>query len=455
MRTRAWFSVMYFVCLGISADAGEVSATEQITLLEAYEMARRSAPELGVARYQVDLAEAERDIARGEILPNLSAFGQWSENEVEYHSGDASLLSLQEYAGKRYGFQVRQSLFNVSDWREYRRRSALLSRSEDDLANAELMLLGAVTDAYLNVLLAVLNVASLEQELAALTRQLDESQALYDVRLVPVTQVLETKTRRDSVNADFISAQGKADIAREELIELIGARGIDPFPVNETVNLKVQIKSSAEAAQRALHNSPEIAAAEDNLKAAREAVERERGGWLPEVDLVFSSQYSDVGFDNLTAPPRTAESVQIAVNYPIFEGGAGVARVRAARAEFNRAKLELESARRRAEKRARSAWASYSAAAERLVAAKQAENTADISLAASRRALKAGTVRVTDVLLALAGKTAAQRDYGAARFQKAIAWLELELSADEDPMDLALLLWGALAATNAKAASGQ
>ena len=143
------------------------------------------------------------------------------------------------------------------------------------------------------------------------------------------------------------------------------------------------------------------------------------------------------------------------MNYPIFEGGAGVARVRAARAEFNRAKLELESARRRAEKRARSAWASYSAAAERLVAAKQAENTADISLAASRRALKAGTVRVTDVLLALAGKTAAQRDYGAARFQKAIAWLELELSAGEDPMDLAMVLSGALAATNAKAVSGQ
>ena len=47
--------------------------------------------------------------------------------------------------------------------------------------------------------------------------------------------------------------------------------------MNETVNLKAQIKSSAEAAQRALNNSPEIAAAEDNLKAAREAVERERG----------------------------------------------------------------------------------------------------------------------------------------------------------------------------------
>ena len=47
---------------------GKSLSAENITLLEAYEMARESAPGLGVARYKVDLAEAERDIARGQIL---------------------------------------------------------------------------------------------------------------------------------------------------------------------------------------------------------------------------------------------------------------------------------------------------------------------------------------------------------------------------------------------------
>ena len=139
----------------------------------------------------------------------------------------------------------------------------MFSRSEDDLANAELQLLGSVTEAYLNVLLATLDVEVLEQELAALVRQQEESEALYEVRFLPVTQVLETKSRRDSVKADLLHAQGQADIAREQLIELIGVRGVEPFPVSETVNLQAQISSAVEAAQRALENSPEIAAAED------------------------------------------------------------------------------------------------------------------------------------------------------------------------------------------------
>ena len=40
------------------------------------------------------------------------------------------------------------------------------------------------------------------------------------------------------------------------------------------------------------------------LKAADYGVKREKGGFWPEVSLVISDQYSDVGFDNLTSPPQ-------------------------------------------------------------------------------------------------------------------------------------------------------
>ena len=137
------------------------------------------------------------------------------------------------------------------------------------------------------------------------------------MRFLPVTQLLETKSRRDSVKADLLHARGQAN-AREQLIELIGVRGVEPFPVSETVNLEARNGSAAEAAQRALENSrklpqPRMASPQHERRL------RERGGWFPEVDLLIGSQYSDVGFDNLVAPPRTSESVQISVNYPIFE----------------------------------------------------------------------------------------------------------------------------------------
>ena len=52
---------------------------------------------------------------------------------------------------------------------------------------------------------------------------------------------------------------------------------------------------------------------------------------------------------------------------------------------------------------------------------------------ASRRR-RAGTARVSDVLLALARNTRTQRDLSEAKFQKAMAWLEVELATEATPL---------------------
>ena len=79
-----------------------------------------------------------------------------------------------------------------------------------------------------------------------------------------------------------------------------------------------------------------------------------------------------------------------------------------------------------------------------MLAARQAVSTAATNLDASRKAVQAGTARVTDVLLALAQKTRSQRDLNEARFQRAMSWLELELATGADPVALAPKLSKAL-----------
>ena len=44
---------------------------------------------------------------------------------------------------------------------------------------------------------------------------------------LPVTQLLETQTRADSIWADTVDAKGKALIARERLTQLVGRSGIN------------------------------------------------------------------------------------------------------------------------------------------------------------------------------------------------------------------------------------
>lgn len=411
------------------------SLSAEISLIEAYSLARESAPDLAVAKFGVQGADAKRKVALGKILPQASIFGQWSDNKVDYELGVAS--QVQEYPGTRYGAQIRQPLLNVPAGLEVRRYDLLFQQSQQQLAVAESDLLANLVQAFLSVMLAELELEQFESELLALETQLSEAQALYQRKLLPVTQVLETQTRADSLRAEVIRAGGGVEIAKEQLIKLVGRRDIELAAYQQDFALLSRFATPQDAANAAVSNSPMIAAAEIAVEAAEKAVTREQGAWIPNVDLTYSYQYSDVGFDNLSSPPRDTSSLAIGFNYPLFEGGARNARIRAARAEYQIAKTELEGVTREIEVRARSAWLNLQAVTERLIAAKQAVSTAEVNVDAAQKAAKAGVARVTDTLLALAQNTRAQRDFGSARFEFAAAWLELELVSGGNPMALA------------------
>lgn len=427
-----------------AAGNAEPIASEPLSVMDIYQIARARDPSLAIARYRVDGADANKDVARGKMFPQISIFGDWSENKVRYESTALSQLPSKEYPGERYGLQLRSPLFNMRSFKEYERQGALVMQSEQELAVAETQLLLDVAEAYLTVLLSDETVVQLESELKALERQLEEANAFYERSLLPVTQVLETQTRADSLRADVVNARGNSAIAKERLTQLSGLRHINLRPVKERVALLTRVSDAQQAESLAIELDPSTKAAEQAVNAARKGIDREKGSWWPEVDFVYNSQFSDVGFDNLTSPPRSTESYSISMRYPLFEGGAGSARLRGAWAEFYGAQQRLEAARRQASSRARAAWVNLEAATERVAAARQAVKTSEVSVDASRKAVQAGTARVTDVLLALAQNTRARQSLSEARAQKALGWLELEIATGSDPVSLAPTLSMAL-----------
>ena len=436
--------------LGLSSSqvpASDIGASSAMSLETLYGLAVDQAPSLAIAQYRSQAAEAQSIEARGALLPQLSLFGEWSENKLSYDGPLSAVYGRENYPGERYGFQARQTLFNMSQFREMQRQGALFDRSEGDLAQAEIELLMRVADAYLTVLGEDNTVSQFQVESEALEKQLEEAQALYSRSLLPLTQVLETQTRSETVKADLIQAEGEAAIARERLTELIGVRDFKLMDIAEGVMLSARMASPEQAVAEALQNSPAVAAATDNADAAEFGIKREKGSWWPEVSLVFNHQYSDVGFDNLTSPPRTTESVSIAVSYPLIQGGAGSARIRGAWAEFYAAKEELEGVKREVETQTRSAWVRLIAANKRIAAAQQALDTANVNVSAAQKSVKAGTARITDVLFALAQRTRARRDRFYAEQQRIMAWLELELVTGSAPAAVVPVLSDALLST--------
>ena len=414
----------------------EVLAAAEMSFLYVHQMAQSEAPELSLARYRVDGAEAQKDVATGKILPQVTLFGQFSSNRVNYETNNIFTRD-QEYNGHRYGVQVKQPLLNVPDGLEALRLDLVYQQSKEELKVVENEVFVGLVEAYLNVLLADADVVQYEAELLALQGQLEESTALFDRKLLPLTQLLEIQTRTERVRADLSMARGNASVVREQLGKLTGQNDIEPRRVVDVVSLVNPFGSPEVAASVAVTRSPSIAAAETALSAARRAIQREQSTWVPNIDVTYSYQYADVGFDNLQSPPRDTSVIAIGFNYPIFEGGSKGARLRGARAEYHGVETQLKAEIREAEARARGAWLTLEAAGEGLIASRRAIQSAETNVDAARKAVTAGISRLSDVLVALAQNTKAQREFALAKFTYAMAWVELEMATGANPNAIA------------------
>ena len=106
------------------------------------------------------------------------------------------------------------------------------------------------------------------------------------------------------MRASVIEAKGGAAVARENLIQLIGLRDFSLVDVKVAMSLMPSVTAVETAIEVALERNPRLEAAREALEAAGRRG-ASQGARLPEVSLSLNSQYSDVGFDNLTSPPRT------------------------------------------------------------------------------------------------------------------------------------------------------
>ena len=264
------------VCLSL-IFAGKAQSSP-LSFADAYEFAQTAAPDLSVARYKVESADSDRAVALGRILPQLSLFGQFSDNRIEYDS-ELSIAD-QSFYGQRYGVQLRQSLLNVSDGLEISRLEFVKKQAQEDLAIAETELLSALIQAYLTVLLADADLEQSEAELQSLERQLAEATA-HEKSLLPVTQLLEVQTRADTLRADVIAARGNTLVAREELSKLIGVEIGVLLGVEDSFALINRFATAESASEQASLNSRTISAAMAAVDAARKGVEREKATRIP------------------------------------------------------------------------------------------------------------------------------------------------------------------------------
>ncbi|MEO8002372.1 MAG: TolC family outer membrane protein, partial [Arenimonas sp.] len=397
-----------------------ISAQSQATdLLQAYDLARQSDPQLQAAESQKN-AQGEGVVqSRAVLLPQISAEASLTDNKGNSSSIDANpngtggvtfgpSKGSSDTTTRNYGLTVRQSIYDHSNYSRLGASKFRASQAEADYDTASDALIVRTADAYFNVLTGIETLASSRAEERSVKRQLDQAEKRLEVGLAPITDVHEARARYDSARANAITSANTLDDAREALLEITGQpieniRGLAPNYQPENPD----IRTVEEWVTTALASNPSLQSKEKALAAAEKDVATARAGHYPTLSAtatygdrsVWGSRTSDA-FTFPADSTSTGPSVGLTLSVPIFSGFATQSRVRQSIDQRDIAADQLEQQKRSITRQTRNAYRSLVAGLSEVEARRSAVVSAQAAYEAGEAGLEVGTRTIVDVLIA-------------------------------------------------------
>jgi len=400
-------------------------------LLETFHAAQANDPVFAAARATQQAGQEKLPQGRSLLMPsiNLSANTTSNGQNVNYLGPPLSVLSGDyRYNSNGYGITLVQPLFRQQNWQAYSESQLQAEQAGIQLKIAEQDLIVRVAQAYFDVLIAQDSVALAGAQKTAISEQLDQAKRNFEVGSATITDTLEAQARYDLTGAQQIAAQNNLEIKRNVLQQLVNAKPGDLAPLGKELKLELPQPADMEKwVNEAQLNSLQLAIAQAAAEIADKEVARSRGGHYPTVDLVANYSTNSVG--GSMASDTTSKSIGLQLNMPLFEGGAVNSKWREAEANRERARQELENARRTVEQQTRQAYLGVVSGIAQVKALQQALASSVSVLDASKLGQEVGVRTNLDVLNAQQQLFSTRRDLYQAQYNYLLSELRLKQAA--------------------------
>ncbi|AKU20924.1 TolC family outer membrane protein [Massilia sp. NR 4-1] len=398
-------------------------------LLETYALARSADPTLQQAASEQTAAQESIGVALGPLLPQLAA-------GVQLKRVQRDMADL----GKPGRSSSREPVLTLSqtllDGRQYAtlRSSRAQAASQESAYQAEVQALPVrVASAYFNVLLATEMLGYAQANEDAFGEQVRNADGRYRSGLSAQVEVVQARAYHTSAKSNTINARTTLDAARESLSRITGAPTGELKMLRDEAPAVPPQPASAEAwVAMALQHNPVLRSLRDKLEAAEHDIGGARAGHLPTLSASVSlGRHSTWPDDTSGNDGRRATAVGLALNFPLFAGGAVQAEVKRKTALREAARQSLEFGRRQVVADVRNAYSSVQAGVQQIAEARQAVEAASGALASTRVGKQSGTQSMTDVLLAIQLLTGQKIAYAQARHKLVLDILQLKQDAGQ------------------------
>jgi outer membrane protein len=401
-------------------------------LLETFHAAQANDPVFAAARATQQAGKEKLSQGQSLLMPtiNLNANTAFNDQTTKFNPTVPPLLmgGTSRYNSNGYGVSLVQPLFRQQNWLIYSESDLQAAQAELQLKIAEQDLIVRVAQAYFDVLIAQDSVGLVGAQKTAISEQHEQAKRNFEVGSATVTDTLEAQSRYDLTGAQEIAAQNDLEIKRSALQQLINATPGDLAPLGKELKLEAPQPADVQKwIDEAQLNNLQLAIAQAGAEIADKEVARNRGGHYPTVDLVANyTQNNANGGSFGIGTDTTNKSIGVQLNMPLFQGGVVNSRWREAEANRERARQELENARRNVAQQTRQAYLGVVSGIAQVQALQQALTSSVSVLEASKLGHEVGVRTNLDVLNAQQQLFSTRRDLYQAQYNYLLSQLLLK-----------------------------
>jgi outer membrane protein len=405
-------------------------ASRAADLLEVFRAAQTSDAVYAGARATWAAGQEKLPQGRAGLLPSASASASTQRNDRDAGSRDSVLGNTAgRFNSNSISLSVTQPLYRPQNIANYEQSKIQVAQADAVFAQAAQDLILKVAQAYFDVLLAQDTVEFAGAQLIAIGQQLEQAKRNFEVGTATITDTHDAQARYDLTVSGEIAARNDLELRKRQLELLIGrpAPGLSPLGARfnpgppDPTNMERWVVDAAE-------NNLQVAINRASLEFSTKEIERNRAGHLPTIDAfaTYSDSSSGTSFLGPVKSDNTSKVFGLQVAIPIYQGGLISSRVRESVANEDKAKQDLENARRTAELTARQTFLSVTSGIAQVKALEGALVSSQSSLDSTRLGQEVGVRTQVDVLNAQQLLFQTRRDLAQSKYNYVLSLLRLK-----------------------------
>ena len=396
------------------------------SLVELYESARAFDASYLSAKlqYEANLARAEQ--SRSSILPTASLTGSSTRTDFENTLNPGLSRPFNTQSGT---ISASQPLYRPGNWATYDQSKKQVDLARALLDTAEQDLIVRTSQTYFDALASQDSLTFVKAQKAAVAEQLASAKRNFEVGTATITDTREAQARYDLVLAQEIAAENDLRVKKIALDQLVGKQGTQPRSLAAPPVLQpVEPADVNTWVQQSEGAHPGIRQAQSNLEIAQLVVTKAEAGHKPTLDLTGSynitrnpggSATQPAGFNTNTA------TIGLSLNVPLFAGFSTQNRIRETMSLSDKARSDLEGARRNVAQATRTAFFGVVSGQGQVKALEAAELSSQSALDANRLGYQVGVRINIDVLNSQSQLFQTKRDLAKARYDVLVGGLRL------------------------------